>query len=79
MKTTKWIPGSINPVHVGMYEVRNNRLMDRRYKGYLTGSKFRYWNGKRWMCAGPGSVFGDTTSIMGTHDSHEWRGLKVKP
>lgn len=75
----KWISGSVKPEKIGLYEVRNSELMDRRYRGFLTGSKLRYWNGKKWMCDKPGSIFGNEVSIMGTHKTHQWRELEVMP
>lgn len=73
-KVTDWFPHDVNPVHVGKYEVRNSRWLHGNCKAKLIG-RFRYWDGKRWMRAGPDSIFGDLTTIMGTHETHQWRGL----
>ncbi|ATI15688.1 hypothetical protein [Bordetella phage vB_BbrM_PHB04] len=73
-KVTGWFPRDVNPVHVGRYEVRNSRLMHWNAKGRLIGT-FRFWDGKRWMTADPAVHSWAEPSIMGTHETHQWRGL----
>jgi hypothetical protein len=40
--------------------------------GYVHGRQMRYWDGTTWRA---GWAL-DSTSIMGTCESHQWRGLK---
>lgn len=56
-----------DPWEPGLYEVSGTSLR---------GSRLRYWDGTKWMCAAPGGVYGDTRSIFGTKRNHLWRGLK---
>lgn len=77
MKLTEWYPADVKPVHVGVYEVRNSRPLHYRAQGRLLG-RYRYWDGNNWMTAAPDDIW-HGPSIMGTHDTHQWRGLAQDP
>ena len=70
MKLTKWIPGNVKPVRVGVYQ-----------RKYDSGDvQYSYWNGKFW------SVYGETpeeaeswVDTPSTGQTLRWRGLARKP
>jgi hypothetical protein len=41
MNTTPWFPGSVCPVHVGVYERRMTQVNNRM--------TFSYWTGSQWL------------------------------
>lgn len=43
MKRTKWLSSRVNPVHVGVYEVR---IQNEDGTAYFRRMR---WNGKRWL------------------------------
>lgn len=73
-RLTKWLPHTEKPTLVGMYEVQNHERWSVHWKHRLTGDKFRWWDGARWLTEKGGSP-----SIMGRHYSHQWRGLAEDP
>lgn len=75
---TDWFPYDVKPVHVGEYEVRNSRPIHWTNPGRLMGRNRRYWDGKRWLTMDP-NIFLPEISIMGTHETHQWRGLASPP
>lgn len=77
-KMTDWFPYNVNPVHVGEYEVRNSRPLRWNATGRLFGRNRRYWDGTRWLTFDLDNRWG-RISIMGTHETHQWRGLASPP
>ena len=74
MKLTKWIPGNVKPVRVGVYE----RFYDRTTP--WRSIRYSYWNGKFW------GVYADTpeeakrlSTIRSLEQTLPWRGLARKP
>ena len=61
MTRTPWYPASVNPVRVGLYEVKF--VLDRR-------PILRRWNGERWTMRHT-----DMPTIFGQHRLDKWRGL----
>lgn len=74
---TDWIKAQEHPPTVaGWYEVRNCGCWPRRKKlisGFAHGRQMRYWDGTRWMGGWDNTV----PSIMGSHFSHQYRGLRA--
>jgi hypothetical protein len=66
MKKTKWYPGNVNPVHVGVYETAP--AFGRKW--------FQFWNGACWGYAAetPERAF-DWRDIRSAHQRDKWRGL----
>jgi hypothetical protein len=66
MKTTKWFPRSIKPVHIGCYQTRYDEKDD---------VNFNYWNGHCWLTttANPKKPNNNTSSMV---QDIQWRGLK---
>jgi hypothetical protein len=58
----------------GYYEVRNDGTLSNRSGRFMVGPRRRYWDGSFWLTEKDGYL-----SVMGTHQSHQWRGLAVKP
>jgi hypothetical protein len=68
---TGWFPTSINPVHIGFYQVHTPKWCRNNYS---------FWNGKYWetcMIDAHHSVFRTKSSDMYTTGVF-WRGLKYK-
>jgi len=70
---TQWFQG-VSPFHPGEYEVRNDGTLSRRSSKFLVGSRKRYWTGTVWLTEKGGQL-----SVMGSHHSHQWRGLAEPP
>jgi hypothetical protein len=72
---TDWRRADLHPpTVVGHYEVRNCGGWPRRKRlvaGFVNGRQMRYWDGARWL-----DVKGGSKSIMGSHFSHQYRGLR---
>lgn len=60
-----------HPTAIGQFEVRNSVPLYRRNKFALVGSKYRWWDGERWL-----TEKGGRPSIFGTHGTHEFRGIR---
>ncbi len=72
MKLTPWFPPEIKPVHVGVYEIRDDMLKQ---------TFFAYWNG---LFFGSGMrKRQDAANSRWSHQLnefvHAWRGLAEKP
>jgi hypothetical protein len=69
MKKSEWFPGSLLPVHVGVYETEPG----------LDGQPwFQHWNGKFWSIAKRSAW--EAESVAGIHSMHQrdqWRGLLI--
>jgi hypothetical protein len=66
MKKTKWYPGDVKPVHVGVYETAP-----------MHGIRFyQFWNGKSWGYASQSPDGADEwADVYSRHQSDCWRGL----
>lgn len=67
MKLTPWYPRDVNPVHKGVYEIKNNLGM--RW--------FRYWDGESWY---EGSWY-PASAVWNKKKAYyrePWRGLTKK-
>lgn len=68
---TPWFPGSIKPVHVGVYECKD------RFDALLT---YQHWDGKRWGLFAPTPEkavrYSSSASVRQTPN---WRGLASNP
>ncbi len=74
MKLTKWIPGNVKPVRVGVYQ--------REYDngGMLRPIWYCYWNGDFWCLYGETPEDADLCrSLNSTAQTLRWRGLAEKP
>jgi len=72
MKKTPWFPGSVKPVHVGVYETKGP---------FLPEGWYRKWDGKRWY-VGDRIPAVAAQEIVPTHQNAvklPWRGLAEKP
>ena len=67
-KLTPWFPGSVKPVHVGVYQ--------RTWKSL----PFSFWDGRQWLLAGyeKRDAMGHS-NIPSSAQSVPWRGLSEKP
>jgi len=70
---TPWFPGSVKPVHIGVYET-DDVLPD--------DACFQHWNGTFWgLCswsAEHAATRGQARGVSGFQESN-WRGLAKKP
>jgi hypothetical protein len=66
MKMTKWFPGDVKPVHVGVYETAP-----------MHGIQFfQFWNGQSWGYAAQDPEMAREWSDMPSfHQNDSWRGL----
>lgn len=72
MKKTPWFPGTVKPVHVGVYE--------RKYpvfKGHIV--LMSYWNGYSWCLGGTDAYTAFLYRQVMVDSEHPWRGLAKKP
>lgn len=76
--TTPWFPVSVNPVHVGVYQVVNRFTPNRL-------ARYSFWNGQVWgiCCTTPDSAFHcretqscDMYSGEFGRNEAQWRGLR---
>jgi hypothetical protein len=66
MKKTKWYPGNVKPVHVGVYETAP------RYGRQF----FQFWDGKRWgFAAETVERAFEWRTVSSAHQFDDWRGL----
>jgi hypothetical protein len=66
MKMTKWFPGNVKPVHVGVYETASNDA----------GQWFQYWHGTHWGYSAHTPEFAyERRDLWSYHQSDSWRGL----
>lgn len=70
---TAWISASINPVHVGWYEVTGP---DTFYGSDEHNVAMRYWNGFEWLWL---SIFENDLVYAGVGHNDRWRGLVKRP
>jgi hypothetical protein len=66
MKKTKWYPGNVKPVHVGVYET----------EPLYNSKRFQFWNGQWWGY--PAHTIQrafDWRYVRSTNQSDAWRGL----
>ena len=67
-KTTKWFPGTVKPVHVGLYQRR-----------LVFGGMWSWWNGKVW-CGWGGTeeiaARNGKEGYMSSVQDARWRGLR---
>jgi hypothetical protein len=71
-KRTPWFPGTVKPVHVGVYE----------RKGLPSWDRYSHWGGKRWGCSdiSPDAAVRSAKQIGSScFQDREWRGLAEKP
>lgn len=68
VKLTSWFPASVNPVHVGVYEVNT-----------LNGTLFRNWTGAHWAVASSNRSWASEFTAASCAQECEWRGLAEKP
>lgn len=72
-KLTPWFPGSVKPVHVGIY-----MLMD----GLGERIGYQHWNGSWWSCWTPSiedAAIAKFTSAHAECQNYKWRGLAEQP
>ena len=68
MKKTRWFPGSVKPVRVGVYECR--------------GKWFRYFGESGWYAAAPSPEQAYKRFLIrfpAIMQDNPWRGLSTKP
>lgn len=70
VQVTDWIPTSVQPVHIGEYQVREALKTEHRRAERLVGRPYRFWDGSCWRAWKGGPV-----SIFGKYPGHQWRGL----
>jgi hypothetical protein len=75
MKTTEWFPATVNPVHIGYYEVRYSwEKEDEKYPS------MHFWDGQKWQFdEGLDGYLSWGNPIYQKEILKEfWRGLKEK-
>ena len=71
IQVTDWFrANTYHPALPGYYEVRTSEPT--HYKHKLTGHRYRYWDGARWL-----TEQGGVPSVLGRHWTHQWRGRRM--
>ena len=73
MKLTPWFPADVKPVHVGVYEIYENKRSERR--------TFKHWNGRFWGFASRTIMDAQNADALGPSiiQKCKWRGLAEPP
>lgn len=77
--TTEWFPMSIDPVHVGSYQVKADNVPERHALTYS------YWNGTHWCLRWHTTDLAHRAMDRRSHDIYHgntvfhWRGLREQP
>lgn len=73
MKLTPYFPSDVKPVHIGVYEIYENRRNER--------PTFKHWNGKFWGFASRTIEDAQCSDTLGPSciQKCQWRGVAKLP